>query len=96
MWNVLTVCSPQAWPFERSACVQQIHRLPVRREDQVSAGADLEPVAARLVAVEKKCLPYRVLVGARLDRHVGITQDIGRSQHVLPAVHHVREVMQPS
>ena len=79
----------------RSACVQTTG-FPVGVEDQVTAGADLEAVAARLVAVQEERLPDGVLVRAGFNRHVGIAQDVGRPQHVLAAVHHVGEVMQPA
>ena len=72
------------------------HGLPVRIENQVTAGADFEPVPSGLVAIEEKRLANRVLVRTGFDRHISIAQNIGRSQHILATVHHIGEMVQPS
>src|SRR3990172_12209317 len=53
-------------------------RLEVRVVDEVPAGRDLDPVAARLVAVEEEALRDTVLRGRRLDVDVVFDEEVRR------------------
>ncbi len=71
------------------------NRLPVRRQDQASAGVrDLDPVAAGLVNVKKERLLNGVFVRAGLDEDAVFEEDVGGAQHVLAAVQRVGEVVE--
>src|ERR1700687_1190840 len=70
-------------------------RLPVRREDEASAGiGDLDPIAAGLVDVEKERLLDGMLVRPGLDEDTVLQEDVGGAQHVLAAVERVSRVME--
>src|SRR5258705_5365422 len=69
-------------------------RLPLGVENQITAGANFKAVPARLIAVEEECLSDVVFMRTRLDRHVRVAQDVRRTENVLAAIHHVREVVQ--
>src|SRR5579859_3908519 len=60
--------------------------LPVRGEDEVAAGEDLDPVAAWLVRVEEERLGDRVLRRAGLDENIVFQKEIRGSQDVFAVV----------
>src|ERR1700737_4307034 len=70
-------------------------RLPVGCQDQARAGiGDLDPIAAGLVDVKKKCLLDGMLVRAGLDIHAVLEKDVGSAQDLLAAVERVGEVVE--
>ena len=69
-------------------------RLEVRVVDEVAARRHLDPVPARLEAVEEEALRHAVLRGRRLDRHVGVDEDVGRAQAFLARVDPERQVVE--
>ena len=72
-------------------------RLPVRRQDQASAGiGDLDAVAAGLVDVKEERLLDGVLVRAGLDVDAVFQENVGGSQNVLARINGVGHVMKAS
>ena len=93
MWKLSIVCTPQNWPRARSSAVQVIG-LVVGVEDEVAAGGHLDPVAARLEAVEEEPLGDAVLRGRGLDRDVVVDEQVGGAQALLARVDPEGEVVQ--
>src|SRR5579883_488441 len=69
-------------------------RLPIRRQDQSSAGTgDFDAVAARLIDIEEKGLLHRMFVRAGLDEDAGFEENVGGAQDFLAAVERESDVM---
>lgn len=59
--------------------------FPFWVKNQIAAGSDLAPIAARLVEIEEECLANRVFVRAAFDECSTLHQDVRRAQHILSA-----------
>jgi hypothetical protein len=60
------------------------------------AGGHLHAVPARLVDVQKHPVGHCVLGGRGLDRHIGVEEDIRRTQQLRARVHEESQMVEPA